>query len=290
MSEGGELDQDVQQVFEIAETALDIERKYGPVRRIASAIFHRKSNTRPVKQIDYRAEAAKAALENAVDKIASQELTIDHAFQIVGGVVSFDDLDKLNSTWQSHWSEGASKVGIDDEERRTWWARLLAGEIQQPGTFSLRTIAVMNTLSTDEAQLFTRLCDYVWNPGNPVLILPADDSELWKPDFDEATIVDTIGLCKFDSLPGFRMSAIDATKSVGMMFNDRAFLISSPTGESVKLRCGLLLLTDVGKEMYRLTTPVRSQSYCDEILAEWRQSYTVHQLSKSNTVNEFEHQ
>ena len=88
-------------------------------------------------------------------------------------------------------------------KRRTWWARLVAGEIQQPGTFSLRTMAVMDTLSTKEARLFTRLCGYVWNPSNPVLMLPPDDSPLWKPDFDEAAILESIGLVKFDFLGGF---------------------------------------------------------------------------------------
>ena len=87
--------------------------------------------------------------------------------------------------------------------------------------------------------------------------------------------MESIGLVKFNSLSGFSVTARDATKSVEMMLKDRAFLISDPAGESVKLRCGPLLLTDVGKEMYRLTTPNYLLSYCDEIVEEWRKSYTV---------------
>ena len=273
------MEPDPQQVVDVATKVLDVELKHGPIRRIASALSRRKPNEQPLQQMNFREEAVNAALENAVERIASQELTVEQAFQILGNVATFDDLDKLNSTWQSHWSEGASKVGIDDEERRTWWARLLAGEIQQPETFSLRTMAVMDTLSTKEARLFTRLCDYVWNPSNPALVLPAEKSALWKPEFSEAALLESAGLVKFNSLTGFSVTRRDVTEGVGMMFNDVALMISLAEGNTLKLRCGPLLLTEVGKEMYRLTSPAYPQAYFEEILAEWPQSYSVRRLT-----------
>ena len=273
------MEPDPQQVVDVATKVLDVELKHGPIRRIASALSRRKPNEQPLQQMNFREEAVNAALENAVERIASQELTVEQAFQILGNVATFDDLDKLNSTWQRHWSESVSKVGIDDEERRTWWARLLAGEIQQPETFSLRTMAVMDTLSTKEARLFTRLCDYVWNPSNPALVLPAEKSALWKPEFSEAALLESAGLVKFNSLTGFSVTRRDVTEGVGMMFNDVALMISLAEGNTLKLRCGPLLLTEVGKEMYRLTSPAYPQAYFEEILAEWQQSYSVRRLT-----------
>ena len=287
------MEPDSQQVVDVATKVLDVELKHGPIRRIASVLLRRKSNKQPLQQMDYREEAVKAALENAVDKIASQELTTDQAFQIVGRVVTFDDLDKLNSTWQSHWSEGASRVGIDDEERRSWWARLLAGEIQQPGTFSLRTMAVMDTLSTAEARLFTKVCAYVWNSSDPVLILPTDDSSLWKPTFDEGALLESIGLTKFDSSGRFTWGITDEriknlirqgqTIPLFMGFHEESYFVVSTKEKIAELRCGRLVLTDVGKEMYRLTSPDLNLAYRDEILAEWRQSYTVHESPMAAT-------
>ena len=196
---------------------------------------------------------------------------------------TLDHLNRVSSTWQKHWTEGASRVGIDDGERRTWWARLLAGEIQQPEAFSLRTLAVMDTLSTKEAQMFSKLCDCVWNSGQPVLILPPNESELWKPDFIEATTLESIGLAKFNSLAGFNISANEYSEDkvtqlplpVSMLFDKDMYLISGSADSSVRLRCGTLLFTDVGREMYRLTTPSYPSSYRDQIVGEWRKSYTV---------------
>ena len=211
--------------------------------------------------------------------------------QILEPDFSLDDLDKVNSTWQKHWTEGASNVGIDDEERRTWWANLLAGEIKQPETYSLRTLAVMDTLSSKEARLFRKLCDYVWNPHNPALILPSKTSALWKPDFSDGALLESASLVKFNAVGDFTLSTSDegvgsevartSPRRVAITFGHYTYVIESPRGKPVILRCGNLVLTDVGREIYRLTTPTHPQIYHDEIVQEWQQSYTVRQLTIS---------
>ena len=281
----------MERALEMAGTALDVELKHGPIRRAISGLLRRRGKNEPNEPTDlndFREKAMEAALKNAVETIRVQELTVGQALRILGSGFTLDDLDKVDSTWEKRWSEGASRIGIDDEERRAWWARLLAEEIQQPGTFSLRAMAVMDTLSTKEAELFTRLCDYVWNPSNPVLILPTDESALWKPDFTQETLLESIGLFKFDSLGGFTWGTIDNKTETGttqvqptfllMTYKNQSFLLEGPSGKSLRLRCGKLFLTDVGKEVYRLTTPNHPQPYCDEIVAEWKKSYTVHEV------------
>lgn len=283
------MDPETLKYFEITKAALDVEQKYGPIGRLAAKFFRRQPNSPPVERVDYREELVNAALENAVETVRSKDITIAQAIQLVDRVVTFDDFKILNSTWQSHWSEGASKVGIDDEERRIWWARLLAGEIQQPGSFSLRTMAVMDTLSTREARLFAKLCDYVWNQTNPCLISPIDGSIEWKPDFAEAALLESIGLVKFNSLSGFNVSARNEAESMWMMFHDKVFQITAPESKSAKLRCGPLLLTDIGQEMYRLTAPNFSETYLNEILEEWKQSFTVREVNLPPDQDEYKY-
>ena len=277
------MEQNPEKLLELAGEVWDAKRKFGLIGRTASRIYSRKVKSQPLKAIDYRQEVVKAALENAVDKIASQELTVEQAFQIVGRVVTFDDLEKLNSTWQGHWSEGASKVGLDDDERRTWWARLLAGEIQQPGTFSLRTMAVMDTLSTDEARLFTKLCGYVWainDDRHLTLILPLEKSNLWNPDLSQITLLVNCGLVMYLAT-GASLTSSEIRQSPSQLrlrIDKYIYAVEIPSQKSVRLRRGSLQLTPVGEEIYRLTRPSYPKQYRDEIASEWRQSYTVHEL------------
>ena len=196
---GKEMEQEGQQYLEVARTGLDAAHKSGLLKKVFSLLPSRQQ----VQPVDYREEALKALRENAVETYAGLNLTVGEEARILEPGFALDDLDKVNSTWQRHWTEGASKVGIDDEERRTWWARLLAGEIQQPESYSLRTLAVMDTLSTKEAKLFTKLCDYVWNPDDPLLMLPSDKSALWKPDFSQGTLLQSIGLALFNGVGDF---------------------------------------------------------------------------------------
>jgi len=47
---------------------------------------------------------------------------------------------------------------VNDEQMRHLWARLLAGEVTHPGSFSARTLTVVRDLSASEADLFNALC------------------------------------------------------------------------------------------------------------------------------------
>ncbi len=271
------MEQDLQQSLETTRAALDVAQKTGLLGRMASWIQHRRSQGESAGPIDYREEALKAALENAVETIRVQEFTVEQALQILGPDFSLDDLGRVDPTWQRHWAESTSKVGVDADERRTWWARLLAGEIQQPGTFSLRTMAVMDTLSTREAELFARLCDYVWNPMDPTLIIPSEESTLWKPDFGEMDAMESAGLIRSNGT-GYSISprgAPDGATPMGMAFGNSFLQITSAGGTELSIPLGKLHLTYVGVEMYKLTTPNYPVPYRDEIISEWRQSYEV---------------
>ena len=56
----------------------------------------------------------------------------------------------------------------------------------------------MDTLSMTEAQLFTKLCTYVWacniEAVPAVLILPKEASPIWIPNLYEQTIISDSGL------------------------------------------------------------------------------------------------
>ena len=48
---------------------------------------------------------------------------------------------------------------ISNEDIQDLWAKLLAGEIKQPGSFSYRTLETLKNMTTDEAELFTKIRD-----------------------------------------------------------------------------------------------------------------------------------
>ena len=225
--------------------------------------------------------ALQALRENALEKLRSVELTVRQALECLEPDFSLKSIERVDSTWQRHWEEGASKVGVDDEERRKWWARLLAGELEQPGTYSLRTLSVMNTLSAKDAELFTRTCQYVWLAANhkhgevPHIILPEEKSVLWRPRYDEMRRLDSAGLAMCEWTGGYLGPDGDQQARGRLRLRTQVFFVDMPSG-SKGLRYGQLVLTDVGREMYFLTDKTAPESYLNEIVEEWRrEGYSV---------------
>ena len=87
---------------------------------------------------------------------------------------------------------------ISDKEMQDLWSRLLAGEANQPGVYSKRTINLVANLDKDDAQLFTNLLTFKWIIDDLVTLLVYD--ELHKiyngkgMNFDSLNHLDHIGL------------------------------------------------------------------------------------------------
>lgn len=85
---------------------------------------------------------------------------------------------KPEPEWVSRFIDIAS--GISTEEIQMLWGRILAGEIKQPGAFSLRTLDVLRNLTTQEVKSFVRIANYVIssNEGNAWYIINNNSGHL----------------------------------------------------------------------------------------------------------------
>ena len=211
--------------------------------------------------------------DNALDTLGSLELTMEAVFHILGP--DFESEDAMDPTWQKRWIGGATNVAADDEKRRTWWSQLLAGEIQNPGSYSLRTLSIMDTLSPTEAYLFGKLCSCVWRirGEHPVLIMPgADNGEIWRMTEQQASRLEEAGLVSFHSL-GYELKL---TKGKPERFqNGHLDLFVVPTEDKV-WRISAIALTTPGREILNLVEVVPDVAHHRAILAELKKQAEVY--------------
>lgn len=66
---------------------------------------------------------------------------------------------------------------ISDDDMQTLWAKVLAGEIKKPKSYSLRTLETLRNLTIHEAKLFERICSNVvfyngegFLPNDPIFL------------------------------------------------------------------------------------------------------------------------
>ena len=117
----------------------------------------------------------------------------------------------VDQDWMAQFLEECKD--ISNEQMQVIWSRLLAGEVAQPGTFSLRTLAFVRTLSRDDADLFTRFCSVVWMLGtNSLDLRPITlNQEALRAvpglhlGFDEFVRLDALGLIRFEAVSGYQV-------------------------------------------------------------------------------------
>jgi hypothetical protein len=78
---------------------------------------------------------------------------------------------KPEPTWTMRFLGYAE--GMGDPYLQELWGKVLSGEVQQPGSYSLRTLDVLSAMTQKEAELFVEACKFlVWHAG--ALFVPRD--------------------------------------------------------------------------------------------------------------------
>lgn len=68
---------------------------------------------------------------------------------------------KLTDDWLLRWRDCAA--GVSSEELQSLWGKVLAGEVRNPGRYSLRTLEFLRNLSQDEAKAIEKVSPFVVN-------------------------------------------------------------------------------------------------------------------------------
>ena len=105
---------------------------------------------------------------------------------------------------------------VSDSEMHEIWARILAGEANQPGSFSKRTLSILSILSDldkVEAEIFSKLCCFAWELCGrltPLIVKDAHNNPIYSShsiSFPALSHFQTIGLLQFSHLTPFRFSS-----------------------------------------------------------------------------------
>ena len=89
---------------------------------------------------------------------AKQQQNIESITQIAAELIAQKDTvndEPVDSDWINNFFNSAQFVS--NEEMQKLWGKILAGEVKQPGSYSLRTLHLLKTLTRNEAKLFQRV-------------------------------------------------------------------------------------------------------------------------------------
>lgn len=156
------------------------------------------------------------------------------------------------------------------------WARLLAGEIGRPGSFSLRTLTIVKQLRREEAELFTRFCSLAWIlEGRELIPIAGNLNDCGIPrslDTEDLFEIQTMGLILVD-LEGTQEITSKYKRTCGQephrldYFGDRYKAFDS--GGPGNLPVGICTFTPAGKELFPIAGAQPDVNYRDQVLGLW---------------------
>lgn len=157
--------------------------------------------------------------------------------------VSSEPVDK---NWMTRFLDIAE--GISDDDLRDLWARVLAGEIKRPNSYSLRTLDVLRNITKKEAELIVKCSNFVM--GDTIC------TEGFALSLDEQLLLDDIGIIYGEQL---YTKLTPTTGKIQFLLNRQMLLwIYAPVNLHMSVKCHKL--TKAGRDILCL---IQENDYVD---------------------------
>lgn len=192
---------------------------------------------------------------------------------------SYDNDDKFSIDWFIRFFEEAGN--ISDEDMQFLWAKVLAGEIKHPQSFSLRTLSTLKNLSKNEAEVLKRISSYAISFEDKYYICTNNDM-MQKYDYNkDLSIMYDCGIIENNIASHYNL-----TMPPNVIFIQVGSLIClSHNNSDEKYELNLQRFTTTGNEFIKLISP--NEQYLIDLFRSLNVQYpklnlTVHKIYKND--------
>ena len=193
---------------------------------------------------EIRLRAAERVLAEEMRNQANIESTLGRALPHIAEEA---EPEKMEDDWIVNFFDKCRIVS--DEQMQDVWARILAGEANNPGTFSRKTINILADMDKADAELFATLCRFVWTIHGAE-VAPINETEPVCSDhgitIESLTELESLGLIRRTPL-SFSMRKMPAKFSASYL--GRSVELTLAELAANKLRTGSVILTAAGLQL-----------------------------------------
>lgn len=187
--------------------------------------------------------AIKSNYKKILKEYENQNDIVNKAIEMLNKPIEQCEIDLMDDTWIMTFIDNAKN--ICDDELKLVWSKILAGELENNGTYSLRTLERVKNMSKKDAEKFTKIADFIMESGNRYFLLNDDEVlEKYNITYEDIMFLDEIGFIKED---GKSLNA--SVNKLQIIYNNIIVFIE---GKKEKLSLPIYTLTEVGKEVFSL--------------------------------------
>lgn len=183
--------------------------------------------------------------------------------------------EPVSDEWRQRFFKLAADVS--EEGMRELWAKVLAGEVANPQTFSVRTLDTLHKLSQAEAQTFKKFASLcaMWPYMGAAKLTSADDYGLsiHGVNFTELMELKEAGLINPEH--SVQMTWPEGTSFITVLFhgNKPLQMVRQSGGQ---MRIQYLPLSQPGRELTKIVSATVRQEYLAALVAHWTsEGFTV---------------
>lgn len=261
-------------VFSNGISALRAPWMYKRMERAKAQMLLENSNqNREIALKDALAEQLKDELLTGRDKREMKNIAdiIGLSAELVNALPEVCE-EPVNPDWSARFFDYVKNCS--DEEVKQIWSRILAGEVQKPGSYSYRTLDALRNITKADAELLVKYADRIIMDGVMSKSLPVFDiTRMADAGFiGETELTTTLSFC-------------DTTNKV--IYSNEEFIIIASKGSSQEARYSFYPLTQVGKELYPLVSIGNHRETAIKICAQCKGNFngcifSVHAIISKN--------
>ncbi len=201
-----------------------------------------------------------------VNKETKRQKNIEEVVSTAGRILEAEkDVSKepVNPDWTTRFFDIVQDVS--DDEMQFLWGQILAGEIKQPKSYSLRTLELLRNMTKEEAELFQKVAQFTLLQKDAFLFSSNGVLEKFGISYSTIAKLIEIGLLQpGDFVTKNYPSEKTNDKKTGIVYGNLVVIINQKASANT-ISIPIRLFTTPGKELARLISITPSIDYIKEL-------------------------
>ncbi len=247
-------------------------------------------------QMQFDPDYARAAVKKFGQRIIRERVNLDRVTKLAADQIAesqqetdipaSDNQKEISDDWLNTFEKEASQKSTADMQ--SMFAKVLAGEIRRPETFSIKSVKLLGEMDANTAKLFVRLCSLslalvIKTPADEHIVdvrvaslsgnASTNSLQKYGLGFSQLNVLHEYGLIipDYNSWFDYRLCVADANKRIAAPFTYQGKLWGLvPTEGSQaaqQVRISGVALSKTGQELWRIVEPIGPNDYTADLSA-----------------------
>jgi hypothetical protein len=179
--------------------------------------------------------------------------------------------ENISNDWLSNFFEKSRLVSDDDMQ--TLWSKILAGEANNPGSFSKLTLKIISELEKKDAELFTNIASANFMIGGPTIVIFVQEDamrSIYEKNyitFEKISHLDTLGLIQFNTMGYLKLKL---PKQFTISYFNYPIRLEMQNESNNTLKTGDIFLTQAGRELITICGAMPNGELRQLALDKWK--------------------